>query len=90
VVSYCILKDSTFFLLCLSIQEEEWQKRKSDLEDQVHQAKRRTLGNIRFIGELFKLKVNICKTVPQQPASLKLIDSPDDYQFSDVDREHYA
>ena len=51
------------------IQEEELQKRKSDLEDQVHQAKRRTLGNIRFIGELFKLKVNICKTVPQQPAS---------------------
>ena len=72
MVSYCTLKDSTFFLLH-SVQEEELQKRKSDLEDQVHQAKRRTLGNIRFIGELFKLKVNICKTVPQQPASLNLL-----------------
>ncbi|XP_067049719.1 eukaryotic translation initiation factor 4 gamma 1-like isoform X3 [Acropora muricata] len=39
------------------LNEEELQKRKSDLEDQVHQAKRRTLGNIRFIGELFKLKM---------------------------------
>ena len=84
------LKTAPSSCFVFSIQEEELQKRKSDLEDQVHQAKRRTLGSIRFIGELFKLKVNICKTVPQQPASLKLIDSPDDYQFSDVDREHYA
>ncbi|KAK2557629.1 Eukaryotic translation initiation factor 4 gamma 1, partial [Acropora cervicornis] len=39
------------------LKEEELQKRKIDLQDQVHQAKRRTLGNIQFIGELFKLKM---------------------------------
>lgn len=31
--------------------------KKNDLRDEETQVKRRTLGNIRFIGELFKLKV---------------------------------
>ena len=70
VVSYCTLKDSTLSCFHFFIQEEEIQKRKIDLQDQVHQAKRRTLGNIQFIGELFKRKVNICKTVPRSTACL--------------------
>ena len=32
--------------------------KKSELQDEETLLKRRTLGNIRFIGELFKLKVS--------------------------------
>ena len=35
--------------------------KKRELRDEEHIAKRRTLGNIRFIGELFKLKVSEVK-----------------------------
>ena len=45
--------------LCLnSHQEEEVEQRKEELHEEERKAKRRTLGNIRFIGELFKLKVS--------------------------------
>ncbi|KAL9970594.1 hypothetical protein ACROYT_G022998 [Oculina patagonica] len=39
------------------LSEEELQAKKSDLQDEETLLKRRTLGNIRFIGELFKLKM---------------------------------
>ena len=41
------------------------QSRKRDLQDEERQQKRRTLGNIRFIGELFKLKVGISEALAQ-------------------------
>uniref|UniRef100_A0A8C1W9I9 Eukaryotic translation initiation factor 4 gamma 1 n=1 Tax=Cyprinus carpio TaxID=7962 RepID=A0A8C1W9I9_CYPCA len=37
--------------------EEEKQRLKEDLEDAKDKARRRSLGNIKFIGELFKLKM---------------------------------
>ncbi|XP_016111957.1 eukaryotic translation initiation factor 4 gamma 1-like [Sinocyclocheilus grahami] len=37
--------------------EEEKQRLKEDLEDTKDKARRRSLGNIKFIGELFKLKM---------------------------------
>uniref|UniRef100_A0A8C2EAD8 B box-type domain-containing protein n=1 Tax=Cyprinus carpio TaxID=7962 RepID=A0A8C2EAD8_CYPCA len=37
--------------------EEEKQRLKEDLEDAKEKARRRSLGNIKFIGELFKLKM---------------------------------
>ncbi|XP_051535237.1 eukaryotic translation initiation factor 4 gamma 1-like isoform X2 [Myxocyprinus asiaticus] len=37
--------------------EEERQRLKEELEDAKDQARRRSLGNIKFIGELFKLKM---------------------------------
>ncbi|XP_044171027.1 eukaryotic translation initiation factor 4 gamma 1-like isoform X3 [Acropora millepora] len=61
------------------LNEEELQKRKSDLEDQVHQAKRRTLGNIRFIGELFKLKM-LTESI-MHDCVVKLLRSNDEESF---------
>ncbi|KAK2557679.1 Eukaryotic translation initiation factor 4 gamma 1 [Acropora cervicornis] len=61
------------------LNEEERQKRKSDLEDQVHQAKRRTLGNIRFIGELFKLKM-LTESI-MHDCVVKLLRSNDEESF---------
>ena len=42
----------------LSTQEEEKQKLQEELSERETKTRRRSLGNIRFIGELFKLKVN--------------------------------
>lgn len=41
----------------LPLQEEEKQRLKEELEDAKDKARRRSLGNIKFIGELFKLKM---------------------------------
>ncbi|XP_057189124.1 eukaryotic translation initiation factor 4 gamma 1a isoform X4 [Triplophysa rosa] len=38
-------------------EEEERQRLKDELEDSKDKARRRSLGNIKFIGELFKLKM---------------------------------
>ena len=38
-------------------QEEEKQRLHDELEDSKDKARRRSLGNIKFIGELFKLKM---------------------------------
>lgn len=43
--------------LSLPLQEEEKQRLKEELEDAKDKARRRSLGNIKFIGELFKLKM---------------------------------
>ncbi|XP_051989762.1 eukaryotic translation initiation factor 4 gamma 1-like isoform X4 [Xyrauchen texanus] len=40
-----------------STEEEERQRLKEELEDAKDKARRRSLGNIKFIGELFKLKM---------------------------------
>ncbi len=46
------------FTSCLCpLQEEEKQRLKEELEDSKDKAQRRSLGNIKFIGELFKLKM---------------------------------
>lgn len=52
---------SLFFisLICniISQQEEEKQRLIEELEEAKDKARRRSLGNIKFIGELFKLKM---------------------------------
>lgn len=41
----------------LSVQPEEKARMKDELEEARDKARRRSLGNIKFIGELFKLKM---------------------------------
>lgn len=43
--------------LFISWQEEEKQRLIEELQEAKDQARRRSLGNIKFIGELFKLKM---------------------------------
>ena len=49
-------KDATP-LCALFLQDEERKRRKETFEEAEFRARHRSLGNIRFIGELFKLKV---------------------------------
>lgn len=42
---------------CICSQEEERERLRVELEEARDQARRRSLGNIKFIGELFKLKM---------------------------------
>lgn len=44
-------------LTCIFPQEEESERLKVELEEARDKARRRSLGNIKFIGELFKLKM---------------------------------
>ncbi|XP_048581681.1 eukaryotic translation initiation factor 4 gamma 1-like isoform X2 [Nematostella vectensis] len=58
------------------LSEEDYKIKKAELEEEEMFGKRRTLGNIRFIGELFKLKIlteNIMHT-----CVMKLIKSMDE------------
>ncbi|XP_015749605.1 PREDICTED: eukaryotic translation initiation factor 4 gamma 3-like isoform X2 [Acropora digitifera] len=61
------------------LNEEELQKSEIDLQDQVHQAKRRTLGNIQFIGELFKQKMLTERIM--HDVAVKLLRSNDEESF---------
>ena len=45
------------FKVCLPFQEEEKKVKKEEMDETLAKNKRRMLGNIKFIGELFKLKV---------------------------------
>jgi hypothetical protein len=45
------------FKVCLPFQEEEKKVKKEEMDETIGKNKRRMLGNIKFIGELFKLKV---------------------------------
>uniref|UniRef100_A0A673HH11 Eukaryotic translation initiation factor 4 gamma 1-like n=1 Tax=Sinocyclocheilus rhinocerous TaxID=307959 RepID=A0A673HH11_9TELE len=49
--------DETFEKKQKELDEEEKQRLKEELEDAKDKARRRSLGNIKFIGELFKLKM---------------------------------
>lgn len=42
---------------CLPSQDEERERLMAELEEARDKARRRSLGNIKFIGELFKLKM---------------------------------
>lgn len=42
---------------CIYPQEDERERLKTELDEARDQARRRSLGNIKFIGELFKLKM---------------------------------
>ena len=48
----------TWNAACFS-QEEEKKVKKEEMDEALAKNKRRMLGNIKFIGELFKLKVGI-------------------------------
>ncbi|XP_068699668.1 eukaryotic translation initiation factor 4 gamma 1-like isoform X2 [Montipora foliosa] len=61
------------------LSEEELQSRKRDLQDEGRQQKRRTLGNIRFIGELFKLKM-LTESI-MHDCVVKLLKSNDEESF---------
>ncbi|XP_068754257.1 eukaryotic translation initiation factor 4 gamma 1-like isoform X2 [Montipora capricornis] len=61
------------------LSEEELQSRKRDLQDEERQQKRRTLGNIRFIGELFKLKM-LTESI-MHDCVVKLLKSNDEESF---------
>lgn len=43
--------------ICIYPQEDERERLKTELEETRDQARRRSLGNIKFIGELFKMKM---------------------------------
>ena len=43
----------------INLQVEEEKKWQEELAQRRHKTKKRSLGNIRFIGELFKLKVSM-------------------------------
>ena len=58
--SYDMMKCSgthTIILFAPLLQDEERKQRKDVFEEADFRARHRSLGNIRFIGELFKLKV---------------------------------
>ena len=57
-------------ILCFS-QEEKRKQLTEEMEEAATKARRRSLGNIRFIGELFKLKVSI-PPPPPPPSCLRL------------------
>ncbi|CAH3173902.1 unnamed protein product, partial [Porites evermanni] len=61
------------------LTEEELEAKKKELLNEEHQAKRRTLGNIRFIGELFKLKM-LTESV-MHDCVVKLLKSNDEESF---------
>ncbi|XP_068754239.1 eukaryotic translation initiation factor 4 gamma 1-like isoform X3 [Montipora capricornis] len=61
------------------LSEKELQSRKRDLQDEEHQQKRRTLGNIRFIGDLFKLKM-LTESI-MHDCVVKLLKSNDEESF---------
>lgn len=42
---------------CICLQGDERERLKAELDEAKDQARRRSLGNIKFIGELFKLKM---------------------------------
>ena len=44
-------------LVHVFLQDEERKQRKEEFEEAEFKSRHRSLGNIRFIGELFKLKV---------------------------------
>lgn len=48
---------SLFMSTCIYPQGDERERLKMELEESRDQARRRSLGNIKFIGELFKLKM---------------------------------
>ena len=48
--------------VCLPFQEEEKKVKKEEMDETLAKNKSRMLGNIKFIGELFKLKVRYCST----------------------------
>lgn len=50
----CCTSQSNLYLLS---QEEERERLRLELEEARDKARRRSLGNIKFIGELFKLKM---------------------------------
>ena len=45
-------------MLSSRFQEEEKKVKKEEMDEELAKNKRRMLGNIKFIGELFKLKVS--------------------------------
>lgn len=49
--------NSPFTHTCVYPQEDERERLKTELEEAKDQARRRSLGNIKFIGELFKFKM---------------------------------
>ncbi|XP_027039827.1 eukaryotic translation initiation factor 4 gamma 3-like isoform X3 [Pocillopora damicornis] len=61
------------------LSEEELEMKKNDLRDEETQVKRRTLGNIRFIGELFKLKM-LTESI-MHDCVVKLLKSNDEEAF---------
>lgn len=56
-VAYMCRFYSLFTHSCIYPQEDERERLKTELEEARDQARRRSLGNIKFIGELFKLKM---------------------------------
>ncbi|XP_078614815.1 eukaryotic translation initiation factor 4 gamma 3-like isoform X9 [Branchiostoma floridae x Branchiostoma japonicum] len=50
-------KDERMRKIDLAKNEDEKKKMQAELEEEMANASRRSLGNIRFIGELFKLKI---------------------------------
>lgn len=63
-------------VITISRQEEEKQRLIDELKDAKDQARRRSLGNIRFIGELFKLKM--LTEVIMHDCIVKLLKNHDD------------
>ncbi|KAM7445324.1 regulation of mRNA cap binding [Porites harrisoni] len=61
------------------LTEEELEAKKKELQNEEHLAKRRTLGNIRFIGELFKLKM-LTESI-MHDCVVKLLKSNDEASF---------
>lgn len=47
----------TFFLFTLIFQTTERERLQEELEEAKDKARRRSIGNIKFIGELFKLRM---------------------------------
>lgn len=63
-------------MLNLSWQEEEKQRLTEELEEAKDKARRRSLGNIKFIGELFKL--NMLTEVIMHDCIVKLLKNHDE------------